>query len=341
MWFSSGPILSYNKTLNFVVGNRGGGKSFEATRLSIATFLKKGGTTIWLRRQDTELDEMFYQKFFDDMIKHNKFPDYEFKTKKFKTNGLGYIKRKNTKDDIYQAFIQFMSLSTALKHKSVTFPTVKYIIFDEFIIDKKSNMRYLKNEVFVFLELLQSVMRLREDVRVIFIGNSISIYNPYFAHYGVKALKQEFTVGENYCVQYYKNYEYTCKMKESRFGKLVKDTAYGNYAIENEFYRDSDVFIEKRSKKAYYWYAMKYEDNIISCWYDEDKQMFYICNGYDKNHLMFAFTEEDHTVNTIMVNTVTKYNPIKQLINAYEYGRVRFDNGNVKNTFQEIMFLLT
>ena len=39
MWFSSGPILSYNKTLNFVVGNRGGGKSFEATRLSIATFL--------------------------------------------------------------------------------------------------------------------------------------------------------------------------------------------------------------------------------------------------------------------------------------------------------------
>ena len=86
---------------------------------------------------------------------------------------------------------------------------------------------------------------------------------------------------------------------------------------------------------------MKYEDNIISCWYDEDKQMFYICNGYDKNHLMFAFTEEDHTVNTIMVNTVTKYNPIKQLINAYEYGRVRFDNGSVKNTFQEIMFLLT
>lgn len=58
-----------------------------------------------------------------------------------------------------------MTLSTAQDLKSSNFSNVKYIIFDEFIIEEGQKKTYLKNEVFVFLNLIETIARLR-DVRV-------------------------------------------------------------------------------------------------------------------------------------------------------------------------------
>lgn len=338
IWWKSQPILSYNKTLNFVIGNRGGGKTIEAMRTITWAFIKHGFTSIWTRRQEVELDSIFMEKFFTDPAFLNQFPDYEFKTKKTKYGGIGYLRRKG--DDFWVAYIQFMPLSTCLKHKSVPFPSVKYIIYDEFIIDKMSNMRYLKNEVFIFLEFLQSVMRLRENVRCLFIGNSISVINPYFLYYNIKKPKKEFTAKGDICIQYYKNPYYTEQLKNSRFGNLVKNTEYANYAIENEFIRDKYDFIEKRPKTAHYWFAIKYDDNYFSVWQDGKSGNYYICNTYDKNRLIFALTNEDHTLNTIMIQNKTKYLPIVCLIENYELGRIRFENLKIASMFDEILYLI-
>ena len=64
-----------------------------------------------------------------------------------------------------------ITLSTAQQFKSSNFPNVKYIIFDEFILEDGQG-HYLKNEVDIFLGLIESIARLR-DVKVILLGNSI------------------------------------------------------------------------------------------------------------------------------------------------------------------------
>lgn len=339
MWYSSGPVLSFNKTLNFIVGNRGGGKTIDMQHLATNSYLKKGNTTIWMRRWDVELDDRFFQNFFSDPAFYLDFPDYEFRAKKSKFGGTGYIKRKDS--ERWVPYIQFVPLSTALKHKSIPFTSVRYIVFDEFIIDQKSNMRYIKNEVFVFLEFLQSVMRLRDNVRCLFVGNSISMINPYFLHYNIKRPQQEFTCGPDWVVHYYKNEEYTSKFRESRFGKLVSGTDYGNYAIENKFFRDSEVFVEYKTSNARYWFAMKYEENYISVWTDARTGIYYIDNSFDKTRICFALTSDDHTLNTILINRAKEYFPLQALVEAYKLGRVRVKDYKVQSIFLDVLYLIS
>ena len=337
MWWNSQRLLSYNKTLNACVSNRGGGKTIESMRLVTSSYLKTGHTAVWLRRWDTELDATFMDKFFTDFAFTQQFNEYEFKTKKSKNGGVGYIKLKTS--ETWEPYIQFMCLNTALKHKSVPFPSVRYIIFDEFIIDKKSNMRYLKNEVFVFLELLQSIMRLRSDVRVLFLGNSLSVVNPYFIYFNIRRLTQEFTIRGEFAVQLFKDSDYTQSMKDSRFGKLVSGSQYETYAIENEFIRDKETFIEKKSPSATYWFALKYDDDYISIWQDGKKGLYYVDDSFDSNRVCFATTTDAHDLNTIMLDSLKTYFPIKSLIWAYDMGKIRFKNIKVQSIFYDIMYL--
>lgn len=58
-----------------------------------------------------------------------------------------------------------MTLSTAQDLKSSNFSKVKYIIFDEFIIEEGQKKYYLNNEVFIFLNLIETIARLR-DVKI-------------------------------------------------------------------------------------------------------------------------------------------------------------------------------
>ena len=337
MWWNSQKLLSYNKTLNAVVGNRGGGKTIESMRLITSSYIKTGHTAIWLRRWDTEIDATFVDKFFSDPAFLQQFNAYDFKTKKTKNGGVGYIKRKNS--ETYEPYIQFMCLNTALKHKSVPFPSVKYIIFDEFIIDRKSNMRYLKNEVFVFLELLQSVMRLRENVRVLFLGNSLSIINPYFIYFNIRRLKDDYTIRGDFAIERFKDNDYTEMMKASRFGKLVADSQYEDYAVNNEFIRDNDTFIMKKSKEANYWFALKYDDDTISVWQDGKLGLYFIDDSFDVNRVCFATTTDAHSLNTIMLDSLKTYFPVKCLLQAYDMGKVRFKNLKVQSLFYDILYL--
>lgn len=68
-----------------------------------------------------------------------------------------------------------MTLSTAQDLKSSNFNCVKTIIFDEFIIEPGQKKYYLQNEVFVFLNLIETIARLR-DVRIFLLGNARYFY---------------------------------------------------------------------------------------------------------------------------------------------------------------------
>ena len=139
MFYSYDRIRSYNAIWNFIISNRGGGKTYGFKMMAIKNFLKNGKQFIYVRRYKTELTDKTL--FFDD-VKHN-FPDLEFKIH----GSTMYI---NDKVCGY-----FISLSTSQQKKSVSYPNVDLIGFDEFIIDK-SHMRYLANEVEVALDLYET-----------------------------------------------------------------------------------------------------------------------------------------------------------------------------------------
>ena len=171
MWYDGYKTLDHGCLFNFVVGNRGCGKSYWAKKWAIRDFLKNGKQFIYLRRFDTE--HAGIKKYFDDIEANEEFPGVEFSVSKqniLKINGMdaGYP----------------LALTKAKIQKSVSFPDVNKIIFDEFLLDK-GYQHYLPDECVAFLELYETVARMRE-VTVMFLSNSISTVNPYFIYFDIQ-----------------------------------------------------------------------------------------------------------------------------------------------------------
>lgn len=231
MWYNLNKSLSYNRLFNFIIGPRGVGKTYALKRKVIRNYLDKGEHFVYVRRYDTELKEKQIHNFFNDICKE--FQDHELIVKR----GIFYCDGEE--------FGSCIPLSKSSQFKSVPFPDVTYIIFDEFIIDVGA-IRYLPNEVKEFLELYSTIARLR-DVRVFFLSNAITSTNPYFLFFNVQTPNSKNRVWTNndILVEYVDNPDYVDAYKGTRFGKLVENTQYARYAMDNEFLRDTDEFISE------------------------------------------------------------------------------------------------
>lgn len=144
-----------------------------------------------------------------------------------------------------------MTLSTAQDLKSSNYDKVTTIIFDEFIIDEGQKKYYLHNEVETFLNLIETIARMRK-IRVLLLGNAGNVItNPYFLYFDlsvpyntdIKLYKDGLIL-----VQYMNNKAYRDEKKKTDFGKLVAGTPFEKFAIENTDTHISSNFIEKKKR---------------------------------------------------------------------------------------------
>ena len=240
IYYNYDRLFSYNFLIAFVIGERGVGKSFNAKVAVLNKFLKTGEQFIYIRRYKTELDTAL-ATFWNDLQGNGYFEDYRLEVRKskmlteFKCNGkvCGYA----------------VPLSTANILKSTAFPKVGTVVFDEFLLDNAGTYRYLKNEVTLLLDVIETVFRLR-DGKTILLGNALNVHaSPYFAYWDLELPNdsREFRTFKDgaIVVNYIKNLEYREAKKKSRFGRLIDGTEYGKYAIENQVLRENNSFIEK------------------------------------------------------------------------------------------------
>lgn len=324
MWYNYDKLLSYNAMFNFIIGERGVGKTYGATKYVVNKFLKKKRKFVYLRRYKTELKESV-PKFFDALIANKEFDcKYSVDGNKFKINKqiCGYA----------------LPLSVANILKSSTFADVDTIIFDEFIIDKGC-YHYLSNEVEQLLDAIETIARLR-DIRVLFLGNAISITNPYFLYFNLSLpYKSEFKTFKDglILVNYIKNEEYRKIKKASKFGKLIEGTTYSKYAIDNEFLRDNKTFIIKKPKNAKFYFTIYYNNNAYGVWSDYDNDRIIISNKYDsKCPVKFSFNVNDHNEKTIMIRIRTS--PFfKSLLEYFRQSKLGFENQVIKNQIMELL----
>lgn len=323
IFWKPNKLLSYNKLFSFVIGNRGGGKSFGAKLLAINNWIKKRKQFVYVRRYGTELETI--QNYFSDVIKEGYFADHSFDV----SNGCFYID-----DEVAGYFIQ---LSTSSKNKSTSYPDVSLIIFDEFIIDK-GTYRYLKDEVTVFMDLYETIARPGSkefDVRVLFISNAISAINPYFVYFNIIPRPgQKFINRGQCCVEMYRNEDFVRIKKGTKFGQLIEGTKYAAYNIDNEFLRDNDNFIQKMTGDSICWYVLIYMNVKYSVWYNTPSGFVYVTKIKASETIQqYAITTEDYMPNMLILNRTNKV--FKKLKEAYEYGQVRFDCLQSKSAFME------
>lgn len=317
MWYDVNETLSHNKLLNFVVGQRGVGKTYSCKRKVIQSFLRNGAQFVYLRRYDTELKYSQIEHFFSD-IEHE-FEGHEFQVKK---GGVF------TCDDMTMGWA--ISLSKAAQYKSVPFPKVDWIIFDEFIIDQ-GLIRYLPNEVETFNEMYSTIARLR-DVKVLFLSNAITFTNPYFLYFDLRIPPNAvFYKRGDILVHYVANPEYIEAAQSTRFGQIIQETNYGKYAIENQFLRDSDAYIRSLPPFSKCIGVIKIEGKDVGI-FETKFGSYYLSSKYDstcsvKINMDKAVDSEDYQAK----NGVWGAAVLKIVLRAYFSNNLYFTDITAKN----------
>ena len=230
-----------------------------------------------------------------------------------------------------------LAISTAYKHKSVSFHKVKTVIFDEFIDE---NNRYLKEEAIKFLSLMESIGRMRE-FQIICLGNKSTDYNPYYLYFDIKSSGSKFTRfrSRSIMIHEFKSEEYRAAKLNTKFGQLIAGTTYGNFMLNNEAIKDDYTFIDKLKgfKKIPIANIIIDKTNVVM--YDAIGEGFY---------LYFLTREEVPNIKTINYDKMfvegatldlLKNNPVsKKIMQKSKNGHIRFNDMETKLLINKLIF---
>lgn len=347
-------LESHNSLYNFSIGERGKGKTYYfGKKRVIDRFLDKskhfdlgGGKTqgeqfIYLRRHKNELKTL--STFFDD-IKHE-YPDHKLEVK----NRVFYC------DGEIMGFAH--QLSTANQLKSTAYPYVQSIVFDEFI-NANGYTRYIPDEVNVFLNFYETVARLRPNVKVFFLGNAVSLVNPYFVYWKImpdtskrftsvqRSVRNDSKGRHLILVEILQDditddgISFRDIKANTDFGEIISGTDYDMQANQNEFIYDTDDFIEKKTNRSRFLYSIVYMNIQYGVWIDGVQGKLYVSHKLDKNSKkVYAITTDDFKVNMYLVDNVKSINGLMVMRKAFVNGYLMFENMQIKSAMFEVMKL--
>lgn len=321
MYYDPNKTLSRQRLFSFVIGARGVGKTYGAKKTVIKRFLKSGDQFVYLRRYETEMPAAEMINFFDDVSVE--FPDVEFKS----WNGLFKINNRIAG--------WYFPLSKATMLKSIPFPNVKLIIFDEFIIEV-GIYKYLPNEVKTFLECYSTISRDR-DVPVLFLSNAITMTNPYFLYFNI-GLEPGQTVKllKHISVELIQSKEYEEHVRNTRFGELIAGTDYGDYNISNKFLLDTSTFLEDLPLGARSVCTFNVANRNFGYYVNQEATRWYLSPKTDPtNPRKFALQINEHDTGTVLARRMNPH--VSLLVDSYCQGNLRFTTQEVKNIMTDIL----
>lgn len=186
-------LRDYPDAFYYVVfGERSNGKTYSALSYALDRYVKSGEQFAYLRRFGEDIKRKNLTNLFSghvqnglvDQLTKGKYNAIDYSVSKF------YFEHTNENGDIEKAEdpIGFAFDLSGMEHyKSISFPRVTTVIFDEFM----SRQGYLPNEWILFMNSLSTIIRHRDNVKIIMLGNTVNKYCPYFQEMGLNHTQQQ------------------------------------------------------------------------------------------------------------------------------------------------------
>lgn len=267
-------ILSKDAIYNMIIGERSNGKTYGVLQYSLEQYFANGSELAIIRRYDEDFKGKRGQQMFDSLVNNGvikKLSHGRWNSVKYYSQRWYFTKYEDGKlvETSDTPFAYGFSLSSMEHDKSTSYPRIRIILFDEFL----TREYYLINEFVLFQNVISTIVRERDDVRIFMCGNTVNKYSPYFKEMGLKNVKNQregtidlYTYGDSglsvaveYCdspVKQKKSNKYFAfdnpKLKMITHGKWEIDI-YPHLPIK---YLDSNVK---------YQYFIKFDDEILHC----------------------------------------------------------------------------
>lgn len=328
---------SYNALYHFIIGERGDGKTYGCKVDALEEYLEKGSEFVYVRRYETEMKKA-KSEFMNDI--HDKYSHLEFNVEGDKLLQI--------KGDEKIVVCHFIILSKAKLYKSIPFPKVRSIIFDEFLL-KRGHHRYLFSEVDAFLDLYETINRtvMRElegieHTRVWFLANAVSVTNPYFMYFDLelptnKKLIVRHQRSKDIIVQLVQSDAFKQMAEKSRVGKMLGHTQFFSHAFGNEFSYDKKNFVAPAPLNKHYIFTMKAGHRAYGVWRDRETGIYHVSEKVDpSSRYVYVLMLENHEPN-VMLMRGSKNALVKSFIDVFKSGGVFYDNVNTQNVIMDAM----
>lgn len=169
----------------FVYSGRNRGKSFEISSQLIADAWYDNKQFAYVRRNDATVFET--EQYFADKKEFIKDMTDELATEINRIKGKLWFVRFDENDDgeLNRVLVKecgyFFALSRQASYKSLQYPEVFNIIFEEVLTDGA----YLASECEKLMNLYSTIKRDKDNFRMWLISNTISVVNPYSQSWGI------------------------------------------------------------------------------------------------------------------------------------------------------------
>ena len=278
-YWSIWPILSKKARYNVIYGERSNGKTYGTLEYGIQRYFEDGSEMAYIRRWDEDIIGKKGESLFNGLIKNGVIRKYS----KGRFNDVVYKSRSYyfafTDDEGNQTidnkpFCYAFALTKAEHYKSNSYPNIRIIIFDEFL----TRRMYLPNEFIEFQNLLSTIIRLRDDVIIFMLGNTVNKYSPYIKEMGLSKMRNQ-KIGTIDVYEYGKSgltvaVEYSDMQQKDKKSNVyfafdnprLEMIKTGAWEIDLYPHYPSDVYkgIEPL-KDIKYTFFIIYEDNILQC----------------------------------------------------------------------------
>lgn len=186
------PILLTNSTYNMIFGERSNGKTFSVSAFSFEDWFINGNELAIIRRWDTDFKGKNGTVMFDNLetsgiikkVTKGKWETIKYSASKWYAAKWDDSLKKYILSE--RPFAYGFALNTGEHDKSTSYPKVKNILFDEFI----SRKGYINNEWIEYTNILSTIIRDRDDVRIFMCGNTVNQYCPYFDEMGLTNIRK-------------------------------------------------------------------------------------------------------------------------------------------------------
>lgn len=294
-YYSDENIKAQEARYNIIFGGRSNGKSTAICKSLIDDHMshkiKKFGRV--LRFITDARDDLMNAWFQSDYLmeytrdKYGKEVWYDGQQWYFIKAGEDPYARKTLKDYFGRVFI----LNTEYKYKSAQFPDINRLIMEEFVLLNSAD--YLPVEFELFMSLISTINRDRDDLNVWLIGNTLNKANPYFEGLGINIDKlhiypgQIRTLRNHYGVKYAIEYAQMSYTEEKEIPDILKIDG-NEIAFEGDFEIDSNVYDPQTMKR----FLKKTSPVYVSTLLYRDSEIYLYKCRLTKNQTGYAATRQ-------------------------------------------------
>lgn len=186
-FYSLKKILAENADYNIIIGERSNGKTYGTLEYLLTDYVKNGVCGAYIRRWKDDIIGKRGDSVFSALVDNGvieKLTNGEWETVIYARSSWHLAKfdpttrrMKAQKDPFCTAF----SLSDLEHDKSTSYPKIQNIIFDEFL----TRRYYLPDEFVIFMNVLSTIIRDRDNIKIFMLGNTVNKFCPYFDEMGL------------------------------------------------------------------------------------------------------------------------------------------------------------